>query len=47
MAQLGLTSRRFIGEVKNFSKTKQIKKFDERQNSAKWTQLLAARIISG
>jgi len=45
MAHLGFTARGLISRVKDFMKINQIKKFDQRQKPAKWTQLLATGLI--
>ena len=45
MAQLGHSGRCTVGGVECLPKINQIKKFDHRQQPAKWAQLLAAGII--
>jgi len=46
VSQLGIAGWGPVSEVKDFAKTNQIDKFDQRQKPAKWAQLLAAGLIN-
>jgi hypothetical protein len=47
VSQLGLPAGRLVSKLKNFPKTDQVEKFDQRQKPAKWAQLLAAGLKFG
>ena len=46
MSQLGIAGWGPVSEVKDFPKTDQIDKFDQRQKPAEWAQLLGASFVS-
>ena len=46
MTQFGITGWGPVSEVKDFPKTDQIDKFDQRQKPAEWAQLLGAGFVS-